>query len=309
MEREMTAAPSLPPATFDDLVDVLRARQDRLTPSQRLLAARVMSDPETVAFMTVSELASVIGVNESTVVRFATGLGLDGYPALTRLCRDRLREEAQLLRRFGSLTRLADEDKQPLDPASGFDPLEQATAYDQANIARTLARIDRDAWTQAVAALADSPRVHLLGLRKCHAPAYLLGYLLRMIRDDVEVIGTGAGTLVEEVRRIRPDDCFVAMSIHRYSRATVRAFERAAAAGATTIALTDNPASPLVRVDGITFYVETTGVAVMRSLAGFVSLVQALANDVAVARGADTRAALVAEEDLLDTFDVYTAAP
>lgn len=305
----MSAAPSAAPSTFDELVVVLQSRQDQLTPSQRLLAGRVMSDPEAVAFMTVSELASVVGVNESTVVRFATGLGLDGYPALTRLCRERLRREAQLLRRFTGLKQLAEQHQQPLEPPGGFDPLEQATAFDQANIARTLARVDRTTWSHAVTALAEAPRVHVLGLRKCHAVGYLLGYLLRMIRDDVETLGSGPGTLVDELRRVRAGDCFVAVSIHRYSRDTVRAFEWAAGEGATTIALTDNPASPLVRPGGHTFYVDTTGVALMRSLAAFTSIVQALANDVAVASGTETRAALVAEERLLDAFEVYASGP
>jgi DNA-binding MurR/RpiR family transcriptional regulator len=295
-----------PPATFDALVAVLQLRRPELTPSQRLLAERVMADPESVAFMTVSEMAAAAGVNESTVVRFATGLGLDGYPGLTRLCRDRLREEAQLLRRFTSLKALATQEPDPLEPTAGFDPLEQATELDQANIARTLARVDRATWSTAVTALAEAPRVHVLGLRKCHAVGYLLGYLLRMVRDEVATLGTGAGTLVEDVRRVRAGDCFVAVSIHRYSRDTVRAFEWAAARGATTLALTDNPSSPLARPGAPTFYVDTTGVAVMRSLTAFTSLAQALANAVAVERGADARAALVAEEELLDGFDVYT---
>lgn len=305
----MTAAPSGPPTTFDELVGVLQERQARLTPAQRLLAGRVMSDPEAVAFMTVSELASVVGVNESTVVRFATGLGLDGYPALTRLCRERLRREAQLLRRFTSLTQLAEQDHQPLEPPGGFDPLEQATAFDQANIARTLARVDRTTWSDAVAALAEAPRVHVLGLRKCHAVGFLLGYLLGMVRDEVAILGRGPGTLIDELRRVRPGDCFVAVSIHRYSRDTVQAFEWATGEGATTIALTDNPASPLVRPGGHTFYVDTTGVTVMRSLTAFTSLVQALTNAVAVASGAGTRDALVAGERLLDAFDVYAEGP
>jgi len=305
----VTAASPGPPATFDELVVALQERQARLTPAQRLLAGRVLSDPEAVAFMTVSELASTVGVNESTVVRFATGLGLDGYPALTRLCRERLRREAQLLRRFGSLRQAAAEEHEPLGSSAGFDPLEQATAFDQANIARTLARVDRTTWSDAVAALADAPRVHVLGLRKCHAVGYLLGYLLGMIRDDVETLGVGPGTLVDELRRVRAGDCFVAVSIHRYSRATVRAFEWAAGEGATTIALTDNPASPLVRPGGHTFYVDTTGVSVMRSLTAFTSLVQALANEVAVARATGTQAALAAEERLLDAFAIYAEGP
>jgi DNA-binding MurR/RpiR family transcriptional regulator len=290
------------PTTYDELVAVLQDRLPRLTPSQRLLAERVMADPEGVAFMTVGELASAVDVNESTVVRFAASLGLDGYPGLTRLCRERLREQAQLLRRFSDLERLG-------RSTEGEDLLERAAAFDQANIARTLARVDRQSWAATVEALAEAPRVHVLGLRKCFSVAYLLGYLLGMVRDDVATLQGGAGTLVEELRRVRSGDCFVGISIHRYSRMTVRGFQRAQRVGATTIALTDNPSSPLTRDADHVFYVDTTGVAVLRSVTAFVSLAQALANDVAATRGARTRSALTTEEELLDELDVYEERP
>jgi DNA-binding MurR/RpiR family transcriptional regulator len=293
------------PATFDELVSQLQRRLPDLTPSQRLLAERVMADPETVAFMTITELASAVGVNESTVVRFATGLGLDGYPGLTRLCRERLRREAQLLRRFSSLQALATESRDPLDLPADFDPLDVAAACDQANIARSLARVDRPTWSRTVSALAGAPRVHVMGLRKCHAVAFLLGYLLRLVRDEVATLDQAGGTLAEDLRRVQPGDCFVAISIHRYSRDTVRAFEWARGRGATTVALTDNPSSPLAQAADHAFYVDTTGVAVLRSVTAFTALVQALANAVAVERGTRTRDALVVEEELLDALDVY----
>lgn len=305
----MTTRDDAPPDTFDDLVALLHQRRGDLTPSQRLLADRVMVDPETVAFMTVTELASAVGVNESTVVRFATSLGLDGYPGLTRLCRARLREEAQLLRRFTSMQALATETHDPLELPADYDPLDVAAAFDQANIARSLARIDRATWSRSVAALADAPRVHILALRKCHAVGYLLGYLLRMARDDVETLGAGGSTLVEELRQVRAGDCFVAVSVHRYSRATVRGFDWARSQGATTIALTDNPASPLTHAADHGFHLDTTGVAVLRSLTAFTTLVQALANAVAVERGPLTRETLQAEEALLDRFEIYEHGP
>ena len=37
--------------------------------------------------MTASRLGVTVGVSESTVVRFATELGYDGYPHLQRACR------------------------------------------------------------------------------------------------------------------------------------------------------------------------------------------------------------------------------
>lgn len=287
------------PVTYDELVVRLHDRMPSLSRSHRLLAERVLADPEGVAFMTVSDLASAVDVNESTVVRFATGLGLKGYPGLTRLCREKLSTEAQLLRRFGTVEQRRDLG----DPVLG--PLAQAAAYDQVNVARSLARIDPAAWSAAVAALAGAPRVHVLGLRKLHSVAFLLSYVLGMVRDEVGLVGPAEGTLVEGLRRVRPGDAFVAVSIHRYIRATVEGFRWAREVGATTIALTDNAASPLVRDADHAFLVDTAGVGVLRSVTGFVALAQALANGVAVERGDDARATLSAEESLLTRFGVY----
>jgi DNA-binding MurR/RpiR family transcriptional regulator len=294
----MASAPRQAPRTFDELVALLQQRSTQLTPAQRLLADRVMADPEGVAFMTVSDLASAVGVNEATVVRFATGLGLEGYPGLTRLCRERLREQAQLLRRYDNLEQLG---------SDGSDLLERAVVLDRANIARTFARIDPDLWDAAVRDLAEAPRVHVMGLRKCHSPAYLLGYLLRMLREDVEFVTTSLGALTDDLRRVRRGDCFVAISIHRYTAETVRAFAWARAREARCIALTDNPGSPLARFADHAFFVDASGPSVLRSLTAFTSLVQALAAGVAQVRGHDVRSTLLQEEELLDDFGVYAA--
>lgn len=294
----MASVPQPPPKTYDELVATLHQRGDTLTPAQRLLADRVLADAEGVAFMTASELAGTVGVNEATVVRFAAGLGLEGYPGLVRLCRARLREQAQLLRRYRGLEQLA---------GDAGDLLEQAVALDRANIARTFARIDRASWDSAVAALAEAPRVHVMGLRKSHAPAYLLGYLLGMLREDVETVTGGAGALTDELRQVREGDCFVAVSIHRYSVETVRASAWAHARGARTLALTDNPSSPLTTSADQVFYVDAAGPAVLRSVTGFTSLVQALAAGVAQLRGHEARSSLLREEELLREFEAYIA--
>jgi DNA-binding MurR/RpiR family transcriptional regulator len=293
--------------TYDELATRLQHDLDTLSPSHRRLAERVLADPEGVAFMTVTDLASAVGVNESTVVRFATAQGLAGYPGLAELCREQLRRQAQLVRRFASATSLdagggGDEGR---GEGGRADLLGTSATFDQANVVRTLTNVDPATWSAAVAALAGAPRVHVLGLRKSHAVAYLLGYLLRMVRDDVATLGAGPGTLVEELRRVRPGDCVVGIAIHRYARATVQGFRWAGDHGATTVALTDNRASPLARRADHTFLIETAGVAVLRSMTGFTALVQALANAVAVELAPATRSTLAAEEDLLAAFDVY----
>ncbi|MBD3005559.1 MULTISPECIES: MurR/RpiR family transcriptional regulator [unclassified Streptomyces] len=292
----MATTSQRPPRTYDALVATLHNPATPLTRSQRLLAERVMADPEGVAFMTISELASAVGVNEATVVRFATSLGLEGYPGLTRLCREHLREQVHLLRRYDNLEQLG---------ADGGNLLEQAAALEGANIARTFARIDPETWEAAVKALAEAPRVHVMGLRKCHAPAYLLGYLLRMLREDVETVTLGTGTLTDDLRRVREGDCFVTIAIRRYSAETVRAAAWARARGARCVALTDNPSSPLASSAEQVFFVDAASPSVLRSLTAFTALVQALAAGVAQLRGHQARSTLLQEEELLKEFGAY----
>src|ERR1700761_2318259 len=92
-----------PPQTFDELVQVLQSEFDELTRNQRKIAELVMRAPEECAFMTISEMASAVGVNEATVVRFAAALGLGGYSQLTKLCQQMLQDRLQMVRRFDLL--------------------------------------------------------------------------------------------------------------------------------------------------------------------------------------------------------------
>lgn len=51
----------------------------RLRPSEQKVAARVLEDPKAVVRMTLAELAKSSQVSEPTIVRFANGIGCDGF--------------------------------------------------------------------------------------------------------------------------------------------------------------------------------------------------------------------------------------
>ncbi|WP_020670088.1 MurR/RpiR family transcriptional regulator [Amycolatopsis nigrescens] len=275
------------PRSYPELAGLLRARLPKLAAGQRRIADLLLSDPEGTAFRSISATAKLAGVHESSLVRFAGSLGLSGYPALVELCRAQLAEQAQLLRRFDQ-TQLAD-----------------VAGQDQRNLARTFAMIDPDGWQRVAALLADAPAVHVIGLRKCFSVAYLLSYLLHLVRPRVRQLAAAGGTLADELRDLGEGDVLVAISIHRYTADTVRALAHARRRGLHTVALTDNAGSPLAEHAGHTLYVETAGGTLLRSLTGFTALVQAMATEVAVHLGDDGRSELGADERLLDEFGVY----
>jgi DNA-binding MurR/RpiR family transcriptional regulator len=286
---------AVPPRNYGELRVELQARMPTLAAGQRRIARVLLADPEATAFRSIGETAKVAEVHESSLVRFAAALGLPGYPALVRLCREQLAEQAQLVRRFEQAAELTE--------AEGL--LGAVVEHDRQNIARTFGRLEQSTWNEMVDVLTDAEHIHVMGLRKCFTVAYLLSYLLRMVRPGVRQFAPSAGMLADDLRDLRAGDVFVAMSIHRYTADTVRAIAEAKRRGLRTIALTDNPASPLVPHADLTCYVETGGVTVLRSLSAFVSLAQALATGVALRSGTTTRSELLLDEQLLDAFDVY----
>ena len=51
---------------------------------QRQIATYIMEHYEKAAYMTAARLGATVNVSESTVVRFATELGFEGYPEFQR---------------------------------------------------------------------------------------------------------------------------------------------------------------------------------------------------------------------------------
>ena len=51
---------------------------------QKRIADYILQNYDKAAFMTASKLGKLSGVSESTVVRFASELGYDGYPSMQR---------------------------------------------------------------------------------------------------------------------------------------------------------------------------------------------------------------------------------
>ena len=58
---------------------------------QKRIAAYILENYDKAAFMTASRLGILAGVSESTVVRFASELGYDGYPSMQRALQDMIR--------------------------------------------------------------------------------------------------------------------------------------------------------------------------------------------------------------------------
>ena len=67
-----------------DILAQINKDSHKFSKSQRKISAYISSNYDKAAFMTAGKLGETVGVSESTVVRFATDLGYDGYPGMRR---------------------------------------------------------------------------------------------------------------------------------------------------------------------------------------------------------------------------------
>ena len=69
---------------MNDLISKIQTELPGFSKGQKQIARYILEHYDKAAFMTASRLGVTVGVSESTVVRFATELGYDGYPHLQR---------------------------------------------------------------------------------------------------------------------------------------------------------------------------------------------------------------------------------
>ena len=255
---------------MSEVADRITRRRDDLSPAERQVAEVVLRHPEGIAFGTVAEVAAVADTSNATVVRLATRLGYQGFSDL----------QASVRAAIGQQLRPAAE---RIRSVPGTDALGRTLQAELGNVQRTFQAIVPESFARAVGLLADRDRAVrvLCGDAEAGIGA-MLADALAMLRDDVAVV---AGSPVGVVRQLAAlssrDAVVVAVDLRRYERWVVEAAQRAVAARATLVAVTDSPLSPLATLADVTFTVSAEGAGPFDSHVGTLALVNALATGVA----------------------------
>lgn len=279
---------------MDALLQRIRSGYAGFSKGQKRIADFIMSSFEEAAFMTAARLGAQVDVSESTVVRFAYELGLEGYPALQAALQELLRNRLTSVQRI----RLA----------SGIPPediLKTVLTADMNNIRATIEMIDNESFTRAVDALLSARRIYVLGMRSALALAQFFSYYLDYVCDDVVFISGGVQDVCERMLRMREGDVCFGISFPRYSARTLAAFRYAKKRGATLIAVTDQPDSPVAEMSDITLCARSDMASFADSLVAPLSLLNALIVAVGLKRNEAVCRHLSELEDIWRDEGVY----
>ena len=277
-----------------EIIRRLNLRGKSLSKGHRRIAAFITEHSDKAAFMTAVTLGQNCGVSESTVVRFATAMGYEGYPELQASLQELVRQRLTASERFN----IASEIKEN-------DVLRTVLKNDMRNIRLTTEDLSQKDFDRAVELLLSARRIYVMGLRSAAPLAQFFGHYLRLIFDEVVMAQNAIGDVFDEMERIGALDVLVGVSFPRYSTRTVECMHIARENGAKVIAVTDGAMSPLSAAADVCLFAHTDMASFVDSLAAPLSLLNALIVALSLRRREELSEHLKRLECLWNAHGVY----
>ena len=282
-----------------NLIAMIEEGMHTFSKGQKRIANYILEHYDKAAYMTASKLGTLVGVSESTVVRFAIELGFEGYPEMQKSLQELIRMKLTSVQRVEVTNSLIGEG----------DVLEKILMSDAEKIRRTLEEVDREAFEAAVDKIVSADKIYIIGVRSSSSLAGFLNFNFRMIFDNVKFVQTTSGSeMFEQIMSIGPNDVLIAISFPRYSKRIVNAVEYAHNAGADVISLTDSHQSPIAGVADQLLLARSDLVSFVDSLVAPLSIINAIIVAVSRKKMDDIRVRFEKLEKIWDEYEVYDKA-
>ena len=279
-----------------DILALINKENRRFSKGQKQIAKFITENYDKAAFMTADKLGRTVGVSESTVVRFASELGYDGYPGMRKAMQDMVRNRLTAVQRIEVAKETIGQD----------NILNLVLSSDIDKLQSTLDEVDPRSFDQAVKAILNAKTIYIVGMRSSTALASFMGFYLNPMLENVRLVhDTSVSEVYEQVFRIGEGDVFIGISYPRYSSKTIKAMEFAKSTGATAIGITDGDSSPFVGVADVILYAKSDMVSFLDSLVAPMSLINALIVAVGYQRPDHLSDTYHRLEKIWSEYDVY----
>ena len=282
-----------------NLLTLIEEKIPTFSKGQKAIAGYLLENYDKAAYMTASKLGGIVGVSESTVVRFAIELGFEGYPDMQRSLQELIRV------RLTSVQRM---DVTDLLIGDG-DVLDKVLMSDVEKLRYTLETVDRAAFDAATDALIGAKHIYIMGVRSSSVLARFLNFNLRMIFDNVKLVQTTSGSeMFEQILHVGEGDVLIAISFPRYSKRIIKAVGYAKDSGAKVISITDSDRSPIAPLADQLLLARSDMVSFVDSLVAPLSIINAMIVSVARKDPVRVREKLKKLEQIWEEYEVFDTA-
>ncbi|MGN9912547.1 MurR/RpiR family transcriptional regulator [Phytohabitans sp. LJ34] len=237
------------PVAVDGVLLAVRGKLPEFTGALKRVAEQVLTDPAGASRATIVELAERSGTSPATVTRFCRALGFEGYAEL----RLGIAAETGRARAAGWTVDIGRE-IEPGDPLEKV--LQQIMAADTRAMHDTAGLLDLGEVERAADAIAGASRVNIFGA----SGSALVGEEMQFSLHRIGVAAwawTDVHNGLASAALLRPGDVALGVSHSGQTRETIEMLAEAGSHGATTVALTSFPRSPLAELSDIVLLTAT----------------------------------------------------
>jgi len=282
--------------TSSDVITRIKGRYPSMSKSHKRIASYILEHYGEAVFMTAARLGKALGVSESTVVRFASGLGYEGYPQFQKTL------EEWVQGKLGAVQKI----RIKYGKSTQSEILNAVLLADMEKIQDTIDNLDAVAFEMAVDIILEAKTVYIVGIRSCEPLAEFLSFYLNMIRGQVRLVrSSNVSEIFEQMLRVDEQDAVIGISFPRYSMRTLKAMEFANDRNAKVIAITDSIHSPMNLYSSCNLLARSDMVSIVDSLVAPLSLINALVVALCVKRPEEVKQELETLEDVWNNYQVY----
>ena len=283
-------------SNVNELNNRINARYSSMSKGQKMLANYITDNYDKAVFLTAAKLGEIVGVSESTVVRFAMCLGYKGYPdfqkALEEMVRNKLTTVQRMEVTYGRIQE--------------SNVLQTVLSADAEKIKETIENIDEAAFRSAVDTILQARKIYIVGIRSCAPLASFLAFYLNQMFEDVILLHTNsASELFEQMVYIDEKDVIIGISFPRYSMRTLKALEFANNRNAKVITLTDSVHSPMNLYSSCNLIAKSDMASIVDSLVAPLSVINALIVSLCMRKQDEVASTLEMLEHIWDEYEVY----
>ena len=279
-----------------DLLKIIQEKQSTFSKGQKQISSFILGHYDKAAYMTAAKLGALVGVSESTVVRFANELGFAGYPELQHSLQEMIRSKLTTIQRI-EITN---------DRIGESDLLEKVLNSDIDKIKHTLDEIDRTSFENAVDDLIGAQMIYIIGMRSSSSLASFMYHYLNLVFPHVRLVRATSGSeIFEQLLRINDKDAIVGISFPRYSKRIINALGYAKKQGAKVISITDSAASPIAANADDLLLAKSDMASFVDSLVAPLSIINALIVAIGRKKQDEIAETFGKLERIWDEYDVY----
>lgn len=274
----------------------MQENMKQFSKGQKLIANYITNHYDKAAFMTAAKLGEVVGVSESTVVRFAIELGFDGYPKLQKVLQELIKSKLTSVQRMEvSSSRISEN-----------DILRSVLQSDMEKIKITLEEIEQNDFDEIVEKILKANKIYILGVRSSAPLASFLGFYFNLIFDNVRLVHTtSVSEMFEQILKASEGDVVIGISFPRYSKRTIKAMQFVKSQGSTVVALTDSKESPLSECADYSLIARSDMASFVDSLVAPLSVINALIVAIGTRRKEQISQTFERLEQIWDEYQVY----